>query len=147
MKDKLQAYRVADTMGKSQLDLILMVYDGAVKALALAAKYYGDGDTRSGYEQMQSAKRMVTHLHTTLDVQKGGQVAQNLARMYAWIIGELISLEATKDLDRIAKVGDVLSNLRSAWAALKQKRSDRAGESTEDIAASVQIPDHVTVTA
>ena len=77
MNNKLEAYRYADTMGKSPLDLIITVYDGALKALRMAAEHYRSEKNQDGYDEIQKTKRMVTHLYSTLDTEKGGQVATN----------------------------------------------------------------------
>jgi flagellar protein FliS len=88
MDDKLAAYRKADTLSKSQIDLILQVYDGAIAALKAAAVSYRNGDMQAGYEQLQRAKRFVTHLYTTLDPEAGGTVAENLGKLYAFVINQ-----------------------------------------------------------
>ncbi len=138
MDGKIAAYRRADTMGKSQIDLILMVYDGALKALRAAAGHYQDKDSDSGYDQLQQAKRFVTHLYTTLDLKKGGEVAENLSKMYVWVISQLFVIEATKDVDELEAVIQALDNLRSGWAEIKAEQgggktemSDQTSESAE----------------
>ena len=122
MDGKIAAYRHADTMGKSQIDLILMVYDGALKALKTAARNYSNQDNDGGYEQLQQAKRFVTHLYTTLDLKKGGEVAENLSKMYVWVLSQMFVIEASKDVEEIDAVIKVLDNLRSGWAELKEQQ-------------------------
>ena len=122
MDGKIAAYRHADTMGKSQIDLILMVYDGAIKAMKTAADHYRNDNNDAGYEQLQQAKRFVTHLYTTLDIEKGGEVAKNLSKMYVWVISHLFVVEAGKDMDELEAIIKVLDNLRFAWAEIKEQQ-------------------------
>ena len=122
MDGKIAAYRHADTMGKSQIDLILMVYDGAIKALRDATNHYSKDENDAGYEQLQHAKRFVTHLYTTLDMSKGGEVAKNLSKMYVWVISQLFVVEASKDVDELGSVTKVMENLRFAWAEIKEQQ-------------------------
>lgn len=138
MDGKIAAYRTADTMGKSQIDLILMVYEGALKALRTAIAKYQDNDAEAGYEQLQQAKRFVTHLYTTLDKDKGGEVAENLAKMYVWVISQVCVIEATKDIEQIQACIKVMDNLRSGWADLKVQQ---AGETTSDAAPVEEAPE------
>lgn len=141
MKQKLEAYRYADTMGKSPLDLIIAVYDGAMKALRTAAEHYLNKKNQDGYDEIQKAKRMITHLYSTLDTEKGGQVAANLGKMYSWAIAQLCVIEATKDVEQIEAVAAALNNLRSGWVELKA----RQGAGTKAAAgASERMPDHET---
>jgi flagellar protein FliS len=145
MKQNLEAYRHADTMGRSPVDLILMVYDGAIKAMRSAADCYDRKENQAGYDEIQNAKRMVTHLYTTLDREQGGQVAEHLGKMYTWVISQLFILEATKNIDQLGQVIEVMGNLRSGWETLKSQSStgvEKTGPETPD-----KITEHLVVTA
>ena len=78
MKEGLAAYKQTDILGKSQLDLVIKVYDGAIDAYKAARKAYEEEDNDGGYEQLQKAKRFITHLYTTLNMDEGGAIAQLL---------------------------------------------------------------------
>jgi len=148
MENKLQAYRYADTMGKSPLELILIVYDGAIKALKTAAENYRQNNSQSGYDELRKARSMVVHLYTTLDNQRGGEVARHLGKMYTWIINQLAVLEATKDIKELESVISVLANLRSAWAALKaEPLSETAAKTKLNATGEPETPAHVLTTA
>jgi flagellar biosynthetic protein FliS len=116
MDDKLAAYREADTLSKSQIDLIVQVYDGAIAALKAAGVSYRNGDMQAGYEQLQRAKRFVTHLYTTLDPEAGGTV-----KLYAFVINQTNIAEATKDLSVIDDNITILNNVRLGWLELKTR--------------------------
>jgi len=149
MNNKLEAYRCADTMGKSQLDLIITVYDGAIKALRMAAHHYRDKKNQNGYDEIQKAKRMVTHLYSTLDTEKGGQVAANLGKMYSWVIAQLSIIEATKDVEQIEAVVTALNNLRSGWVELKARQGvgTKAAVGAPERKLDHQTAEHVLTTA
>lgn len=119
MDGKIAAYRKVDTMGKSQIDLILMVYDGALKSLRAAGAHYRKDDFESGHSEIEKTRKFVTHLYTTLDQKKGGEVAENLGKMYSWVLTQLYAIAATKDQEQIKAIQTVLGNLRSGWADLK----------------------------
>ena len=141
MDGKIAAYRHADTMGKSQIDLILMVYDGAIKALKAATDHYRNQESDAGYEQLQQGKRFVIHLYTTLDLQKGGEVAENLSKMYVWTISQLCVIEATKDVDELDAVIKVLDNLRSGWAELKKQQGGDDADASGPTDEVAEIPE------
>jgi len=124
MHNRIGAYRQTDTLGKSQLDLILQVYDGAMKAFTTASEHYGRGEYQAGYEQLEDAKRFVTHLYTTLDFEKGGVVAHNLGRMYAYLVNESNAVQATKSTEQLQALAKVLDTLRQAWVELRSAESE-----------------------
>lgn len=124
MGGQVETYQQVDTMGKSQLDLVIKVYDGAIKALKDAKSAYEKNDNQEGYEQMERVRKFITHLYTTLDPEKGGEIAEQLGKLYAFVINEISVIEATKDLAKIDDNITVLNNLRSGWTELKQQEAE-----------------------
>ncbi len=121
MRNNLQSYRAADTLGKSQLDLILQVYDGALKSFTCARAHYEKEEFNPGYEELEKAKKFMTHLYTTLNPDEGGEVAENLGKLYTYVICQIHAAQSIKDLKMIDDCSTILKNLREGWASLKQE--------------------------
>ena len=126
MEGKLSTYRKVETLGKSQLDLIIQVYDGAIAAFRAASNSYKREDWQAGYQQLEKAKRFVTHLYTTLNPEAGEGIAENLGRLYAFIINQTNMAEATKDLSVIDDNIIILDNVRLGWLDLKEQKTAAA---------------------
>lgn len=131
MEGKLTAYQKVDTLGKSQLDLVIQVYDGAISAFQAAAESYQRADDSAGRRHLEKANRFMTHLYTTLDAEKGGQVAEQLGKLYAFVISQTNILQATKDLRQIDDNITILKNLRDGWVELKKKQAVGAKSTRE----------------
>lgn len=123
MDGKLNTYQQVETSTKTQLDLILKVYDGAIKSFKDASEYYQKEELNEGYEQLERSRKFITHLYTTLDMDKGGEVAQNLGQLYVYIINQINVAEATKDLNIIDDCIGILNNVRSGWKDLKDNET------------------------
>ncbi len=121
MDEKVKAYQTTDTLGKSQLDLIIKVYDGAIAAYKQAGTAFEKEDFLKGREELEKAKKFVTHLYTTLDMEKGGDIAQQLSQLYAFVVNQTNIVDATKDLKQIDDIIGILDNLRQGWVELKQQ--------------------------
>ncbi|MEA2031489.1 MAG: flagellar export chaperone FliS [candidate division Zixibacteria bacterium] len=121
MEGNLKTYRDVETVSKSQIDLILQVYDGAIKAYNQAADYYKVKDFDKGYEQLERSKRFITHLYTTLDEKKGGEVAANLGKLYAFLLNQTDFIQGTKDLKALDDNINIISELRLGWQGLKDQ--------------------------
>lgn len=121
MDGKLNTYRTIDTLGKSQVDLILQVYDGAVAAFKAAAEHYGAGDLQAGYDQLERARKFLVHLHTTLDQDRGGEIAIYLSKLYTFMICQIDAAETTHDCDLIESNIRVLENLRGGYATIREQ--------------------------
>ncbi len=121
MDSKLTQYRKSETESKSVAELIVMVYDGAIDNLRKAAELYKADKMQDGYEAMEKAKRFVVHLYTTLDEEKGGEIAANLSEMYAYLIERMNFIQATKDIETINESIDLLSNIKEGWVGLAEQ--------------------------
>ncbi len=126
MDGSLKSYETVDTLGKSQVELVIKVYDGAIAAYRAAAECYRKEENQTGYEHLEKAKTFVVHLYTTLDNEQGGEIAENLGKLYSFIVNQTNVVEATKDLSDIDDVISVLTNLRAGWSELKQQEAKTA---------------------
>ncbi|HVP07712.1 MAG TPA: flagellar protein FliS, partial [Candidatus Acidoferrum sp.] len=105
--------------GKSQLDLLVQIYDGTLTALQGAREAYSAHSLDAGYGQMERARRFIMHLYTTLDFEQGGEVADNLSRLYVYALKNIDLIEATKNPNVIDDTIRVVRNIRDGWAELK----------------------------
>ena len=125
MDGKLNTYRTIDTLGKSQLELIIQVYDGAIAAFRAAADSYNERNFDAGYEEMQRARKFLVHLYTTLDQEQGKDVATSLGKLYTYLICQIDVAQATKDQSIIASNIKVLENLKNGWKGLNEQNTAR----------------------
>jgi len=116
---EIGAYQTVDTVGKDQIGLILKVYDGAIAELTSARSLYENHQYAKGFNHLERAEKMMTHLYTTLDPKQGEGIAANLGKLYVWIIAKLHEVQATKELARFDECLKVLTNLRAGWAGIK----------------------------
>jgi flagellar protein FliS len=115
-------------MGKSPVDLVIQVYDGAIAAFNKASEHYNQQELNEGWEQLEKAKKFITHLYTTLDEEKGGEIAENLGKIYSFIINQTDTVEATKDIKLIKDNVKILQNLREGWVGAKEKMAAEPDE-------------------
>ena len=138
MDEKLNQYRKSETENKSVPELIIMVYDGAIDNLKKAVELYKAEKMQDGYEAMEKAKRFVVHLYTTLDEEKGGEIAANLSAMYAFIIERMNFVQATKDIKTINESIDLLSNIKEGWVGLAEQVKSGQKKNGENMGVTVQ---------
>jgi len=118
VEGKLKNYRQSEVVGKSQLELILQVYDGAIHAFTEAGNCCEREETEAAAKCMEQARRCVTHLYTTLDFEHGGEVADNLGKLYTFIITQTDLAQATKDIVCINDNVKILRTMRAGWSEL-----------------------------
>ena len=118
-----KAYRRIDVdTGVSEADphaLVLMLFDGALEAIKNAQGHLAAGRIAEKGQSLAKAARIVEEgLKASLDHAAGGALAQQLARLYDYATLRLLQANLRNDLNALAEVATLLSDLRSAWAAI-----------------------------
>lgn len=106
-------------------DLVIMLYQGCIKFLRLAKKSMEEDNIHNTNEYLIRSQDIIMELLTTLDGEKGGEVATNLAALYEYMYRELIQANMKKDPERIDQVEGMLLELLEAWKeAVKSDRKE-----------------------
>ena len=98
--------------------LIVMLYDGAVKFLRQAIEDIGRGDAAAKGRHISKAQDILFELNTVLDMEKGGQIAQNLRSLYNFMQRHLTQANIRKDPHMIREVIDLLEELNQSWRVI-----------------------------
>ncbi len=111
-------YRTNQIKTASTGELVVLLYDGALRYLntalpAIAARQYDV----SGHNLFQ-AQEVVLELYVGLDYEQGGELAQNLSRLYLYMHRTLVQANIKKDVEAITGVIKLLSQLRDAWRSV-----------------------------
>ena len=132
-KDASSTYRETRIITAGQGQLIVMLYDEAVKQLALAIglleKNQNEKKDPGKIEQISKSvmktEEIITELMISLDFEQGGEIAKHLFSLYTWFNRELLEANITQDVDRIKTVKNMLSELRETWNTISQNASSQ----------------------
>ncbi len=115
------AYKKASVKTASQAELVVLLYEGAVKKLTSASsKFTPDGklpvaNIESFSSDVLRAQEIITELQVSLDMEKGGEIARNLMSLYLFFNDQLRSANITKNKDKIDSVLNMMSQLTESW--------------------------------
>jgi len=118
----LAAYRETRVKTASPGQLVVMLYDEALKQCDIAIELSGEGPKPQpdNIERINialgKAQDIVTELMASLDFDAGGEIAHNLFSLYVWFGRELLEANISKDTARVRSVRGMLAELRGAWA-------------------------------
>ena len=114
-------YLTQRVMGASPEQLVALLLEGAQRFLAQATQAL----TRKDYPAKGSAINRVTsiveELSVHLDVENGGDLAQNLLRLYDWWGREILEASARLDAARLERVSRQMGDLRQSWEQSQQQ--------------------------
>lgn len=99
----------------SQPQLLVMLFDGAVNKLNLARKAIEAKDIETSHKELTKVQKIFTELMVALDMEKGGELAVELFRIYDFIYHHLVKANIKQDTSFVDEVFPIVENLRDAW--------------------------------
>jgi flagellar protein FliS len=100
--------------------LIIMLYDGAISASRNAIMYMQNSDIQHKGEMLSKAILIIeSGLRLSLDKKAGGEIAQSLDALYAYMSQRLTLANIRNNPQMIEEVIRLLSDLKSAWEAIE----------------------------
>jgi flagellar protein FliS len=111
-------YLQAEVQSRTPLELVVMLYDGALRFCADARDAIAKKDIARRGRAISRAMAIVSELHCTLDMEAGGEVAQSLDKLYGFVRDRLIDASIRQDVRSIDEAARVLTTLREGWVGV-----------------------------
>lgn len=112
-------YRKQAVNGSSPLQLIIMMYDGALKFMEAGKHAIAHHDLSRQNDQLQRAQKVVLELMACLDQEEGGEVAVNLLRLYTYVVNELVKANCEDNAEAVDRCIKIFSDLREGWVTIE----------------------------
>ncbi len=117
-----KSYRQVATQTAPPGQLVLMLYDGAIKFLERALPGFSIEDPAQAnmlvHNNLQRAQDIIRELNTSLNMDQGGEFANTLRRLYDYFDRRLLESNLKKQRDGVDEVIRHLTVLRDAWATM-----------------------------
>jgi len=114
----IKAYQETAVCTQNRGQLVVMLYDGAINFLKKAIADMERQDYASKGIHIAKATDIILELNTVLDMDKGGQIAQNLRSLYNFMHHHLSEANLKKDVTMIQDVIKLLEELKQGWQAI-----------------------------
>lgn len=115
-----EAYRQTHVQSRSPLELIVMLYDGAIRFLRETEDAMRRGDLIAKRDALSRVFAILAELQGTLNVEQGGETAASLDSLYTYMIDRLTEANVQRTTAPVQEVITLLSGLRDAWATVAQ---------------------------
>ncbi len=126
------AYERTHVETAEQRQLIMLLYDGAIRFSRKAATRIDATDVEAAHNYLIRARDIVSELLATLKPEKAGELGENLKRLYVYIFNRLVEANLTKNKAIVEEVIHLMSTLREGWAGIKPVSSQNRGEPRPD---------------
>ena len=107
-------------MTASPARLVVLLHDKAISSLGEAAAAIERGDIHARHTANRKAIDIVAHLWSTLDLERGGEIAANLNQIYGYMMGRLGEVDMKNDAQAAREVMGLLGPLRRSWRELAE---------------------------
>jgi flagellar secretion chaperone FliS len=115
----IDSYKRLQVETADQLSLILMLYDRAILLLDKAKKGISEKNCEEKHRCLTKASDIVYELLLSLDMNKGGEIADLLTRLYNFVIREMMYADINLDIKAVDNAKTILSELRKSWEDIK----------------------------
>lgn len=120
----LSTYRQTQVQSRTPLELVVMLYDGALKFVSQARDAVERGDIPARRDAISRALDVVAELQNTLNMEAGGELAQRLDDLYAFVNGRLLLAAAENRVAPLDEATRILTTLRESWVAIAATTPD-----------------------
>jgi flagellar protein FliS len=135
-----RTYRANAVLTASPGQLVLMLYDAALKALGLAREAFERPE--ADYRRIEAinthllkAQTILNELQGGLNLEAGGEFARTMHRLYDYHNRRLFEANLRKQVEPVIEVEKLLRDLRDAWAQmLEQQTSSASNEPFRSVA-------------
>ena len=118
-------YEQTQVVTSSGVQLIVMLYDGAIQSIEIARREIQAKNVREKARHLGRAIAIIGELNSVLGYEQGGDIARSLRRLYDYMMAELVEANARNSEGKLDGPLRCLSTLREAWrevAAVQQPR-------------------------
>lgn len=137
MQKAQQAYLQTQMTTTSQGELVVMLYDGAIKFLQQAKEKIAEKNYAEKGILISKSLDIIAELDSSLNIERGGELSNNLHSLYLYSQGRLLQANLKMDQGIVDEIIKILSSLRGAFAEIIN--------SPEALKAQKQAPDQAPV--
>jgi flagellar protein FliS len=135
-----KSYRETATLTAPPGQIVLMLYEGAIRALERSLPGFSNTDPAEAnmtiHNNLQRAQDIVRQLNAALNMQQGGEVAENLRRLYDYFERRIWESNVRKNPAGVGEVIRHLNVLREAWATMLANQGSSVPDNRATLAAA-----------
>jgi flagellar protein FliS len=122
-----KTYKTISLQTANQLELVVRMYEGAIRFLELAKLGFEQTDPveriQTIHNNVMRSMEIINELNLTLDMERGGETAIQLRDLYNYFENRLFDSNMRKDMTGIQEVIDRLGSLLEAWEEIGEEQS------------------------
>lgn len=119
---QIAQYRKGAVGGASPLQLIIMLYDGAMRHMQTAKLAMESNDLFQQNKSIQATQRIIAELMSSLDMERGGDIAKNLLSLYSFVYNRLMEANIQDNMEMLDECMKLISDLGDSWRTIQRQQ-------------------------
>jgi flagellar protein FliS len=108
-------YQEMDVNTAKPLQLVVMLYDAAVRSIEAAHGHMQRNDISGRTREINKCNAIISELQSSLNLKEGGEIASSLNRLYDYMKRTLFKAGVEQDPALLVEVEGLLKSLGSSW--------------------------------
>jgi flagellar protein FliS len=130
-REAMAAYKSSKVTTADPISLVVMLFEGALKAIRKARIHHESGDQEKYADEVERATLIIGELLTALDTEQG-DIPKTLSGIYSYCMGCLV-LAMGGDVEKLDEVEANIGTIARAWTQAARTLVD-SGEIDEHVA-------------
>ncbi len=118
------AYKQTGIKTASKGKLIVMLYEGAVQNMNAALHLFDENkklpvkSIEKFHNHVVKTQEIITELMVSLNMEDGGEIAQNLMSLYRFFNKELMDISMSHDYEKLEAIDKFMGELCDSWRVI-----------------------------
>ena len=127
-----QQYSEVHLASSSPEETVLMLYDGAIRFLKEAVGEIAEKNIVAKVKLLGKVEKIIEYLQSCLDRENGGEIAENLHRLYDYMLIRLTEANFYNEAAKLEEVEKLLGTVREGWVSIcYAARKDQETENSQ----------------
>lgn len=123
-RGNIGSYQKTSIQTASKEELILMLYNGAIKYTNNAVEFLEEKNTPDASKNICRAQAIIVELLNSLNFEVGGDIAKNLEYLYSVMVDNLTVSNFEHTTEPLKLNLQILEKLKTAWEGVLQQIKD-----------------------
>jgi flagellar protein FliS len=98
--------------------LVTMLMEGALERISMAKGHMMRNEAAEKGQRISAAISIIDGLQASLDMERGGEMAVNLASLYDYMLRQLLDANLNNRHEKLDEVQSLLREIKEAWVAI-----------------------------
>ncbi|MDR2401157.1 MAG: flagellar export chaperone FliS [Deferribacteraceae bacterium] len=124
MANAYQNYLRQEIEGASQTKIVVLLYEAAIKFMRNSVRSIEDKNIEDTHNNLVRAQNIIYELMSTLNKDDGGSIAEELMKLYEYMLWQLEEANTAKDTAAVHNVIKIITPLKDAWKEVAARESE-----------------------